>query len=51
MIEPGGTIQYTQSTPGLEQLIGQVIYGMDSPDGSSSGDTGGSDAAPSLFDN
>lgn len=50
MIEPGGTIAYTQSTPGLEQLIGQFIYGMDSGDGSSADQGGGSDA-PSLFDN
>lgn len=27
-IPPGGTIQYTQSTPGLEQLLGQVIYNL-----------------------
>lgn len=28
MIEPGGSIEYTQSTPGLEQLLGQVIYSI-----------------------
>lgn len=27
-IPAGGRIIYTQSTPGLEQLIGQAIYGM-----------------------
>jgi phospholipid/cholesterol/gamma-HCH transport system substrate-binding protein len=50
LIEPGGVIAYTQSTPGLEQLIGQFIYGMDSGDSGSSSDAGSSDA-PSLFDN
>jgi phospholipid/cholesterol/gamma-HCH transport system substrate-binding protein len=30
MIPPGGTIEYTQSTPGLEQLLGQVIYSLQS---------------------
>ena len=28
MIEPGGTIEFTQSTPGLEQLLGQVIFSL-----------------------
>lgn len=28
MIKSGGKIQYTQSTPGLEQLLGQVIFSM-----------------------
>lgn len=28
MIAPGGTIEYTQSTPGIEQLLGQVIYSL-----------------------
>lgn len=50
LIEPGGTIAYTQSTPGLEQLIGQFIYGIDSSDSGSSDDGGGSDT-PTLFDN
>jgi len=27
-IPPGGTIQFTQSTPGLEELLGQAIYGL-----------------------
>jgi phospholipid/cholesterol/gamma-HCH transport system substrate-binding protein len=39
IIEPGGVIQYTQSTPGLEQLIGQVIYSLD--DGGGGGNGGG----------
>ncbi len=28
ILKPGGKIQYTQSTPGLEQLLGQVIFSM-----------------------
>ena len=28
MIAPGGRIEFTQSTPGLEQLLGQVIFSM-----------------------
>ena len=40
LIPPGGTIQYTQSTPGFEQLLGQVIYGLQNPSG-----PGGSGAA------
>ncbi|WP_207461926.1 outer membrane lipid asymmetry maintenance protein MlaD [Azospirillum sp. SYSU D00513] len=28
MIEPNGRIEYTQSTPGLEQLLGQVIFSL-----------------------
>ena len=27
-IEPGGQIDFTQSSPGLEQLLGQVIYNL-----------------------
>jgi phospholipid/cholesterol/gamma-HCH transport system substrate-binding protein len=27
-IQPGGRIDFTQSTPGLEQLLGQVIFSM-----------------------
>ncbi|WP_029007196.1 outer membrane lipid asymmetry maintenance protein MlaD [Azospirillum halopraeferens] len=30
MIAAGGRIQYTQSTPGLEQLLGQVIFSLQS---------------------
>ncbi len=33
-IPAGGRIIYTQSTPGLEQLIGQAIYGMQGTGGS-----------------
>ena len=28
MLEPGGRLQYTQSTPSLEQLLGQVIFSL-----------------------
>lgn len=28
MIAPGGMIEFTQSTPGLEQLLGQVIFSL-----------------------
>lgn len=27
-IKPGGRIQFTQSTPGIEQLLGQVIFSL-----------------------
>ncbi|MEI8395870.1 MAG: outer membrane lipid asymmetry maintenance protein MlaD [Rhodospirillaceae bacterium] len=27
-IKPGGRIEYTQSTPGFEQLLGQVIFSL-----------------------
>lgn len=30
VLEPGGEIAYTQSTPGLEQLLGQVIFSLES---------------------
>ncbi|MBP2230156.1 outer membrane lipid asymmetry maintenance protein MlaD [Azospirillum agricola] len=29
-IQPNGRIEYTQSTPGLEQLLGQVIFSLQS---------------------
>lgn len=42
MIEPGGIIEYTQSTPGLEQLLGQVIYNIsDLGQGGGGGQDGG----------
>jgi len=59
-IEPGGTILYTQSTPGLEQLLGQVIFslgndgsgGGGSSGGGGGGNSGGGDAGlPSLSGN
>jgi phospholipid/cholesterol/gamma-HCH transport system substrate-binding protein len=59
-IAEGGRIIYTQSTPGLEQLIGQAIYGMQGGGDSSPGprpetaapDGEGDDngAFPSMFD-
>ncbi len=30
MLQPGGRIQFTQSTPGIEQLLGQVIFSLQS---------------------
>ena len=30
VLEPGGEISYAQSTPGLEQLLGQVIFSLES---------------------
>ncbi|SMF80302.1 phospholipid/cholesterol/gamma-HCH transport system substrate-binding protein [Azospirillum oryzae] len=30
MIKPNGKIEFTQSTPGLEQLLGQVIFSLQS---------------------
>lgn len=54
-IPPGGTIEFTQSTPGLEQLLGQVIYnlqglGESAPAGGAGADGaapgGGASAAP-----
>ena len=44
MIAPGGRIEYTQSVPGLEQLLGQVIFSLqnnnkgDQPKDQKSGD-------------
>jgi len=37
MIEPGGALEYTQSTPGIEQLLGQVIFSLQNL-GSETGD-------------
>lgn len=54
MLKDGGEISYTQSTPSLETLLGQVIFnlnkgGGDSGDsGSASGTGGASFGAPSL---
>jgi phospholipid/cholesterol/gamma-HCH transport system substrate-binding protein len=33
MLEPGERIQYTQSVPSLEQLLGQVVHSVSSGDG------------------
>lgn len=43
MIPAGGTLEYTQSTPGLEQLIGQFIF---SQSGKKDGDAGKDAEAP-----
>lgn len=42
MIPPGGAIQFTQSTPGIEQLLGQVIYSLQ---GMGDGGDGGGEGA------
>lgn len=44
-IPPGGRVQYTQSSPGLEQLLGQVIFSLQNV-GKSDGDGGGSSGQP-----
>lgn len=48
MIPPGGTIQFTQSTPGIEQLLGQVIYSLQGmgDGGGADSDSGSEDPAP-----
>lgn len=33
MLSPGEQIEFTQSTPGLEQLLGQVIFSMNKDNG------------------
>ncbi|HYD32029.1 MAG TPA: outer membrane lipid asymmetry maintenance protein MlaD [Azospirillaceae bacterium] len=43
MIPAGGRIEYTQSTPGIEQLLGQVIFSLQSM-GKSGGEGGGAPA-------
>ena len=37
LIPEGGTVIYTQSVPGLEQLLGQVIYNLQQESGGSPG--------------
>jgi phospholipid/cholesterol/gamma-HCH transport system substrate-binding protein len=52
MLKPGDTIQYTQSTPSLEQLLGQVIFSLQNAGSSSDkGDApaGGSGAPGGLL--
>ncbi|QQP88207.1 outer membrane lipid asymmetry maintenance protein MlaD [Skermanella sp. TT6] len=48
MIQPGGRIDFTQSTPGLEQLLGQVIFSMQGggPQGQEQGQGEGAPPAP-----
>ena len=38
LIPEGGTVIYTQSVPGLEQLLGQVIYNLQQQSGGGPGD-------------
>jgi len=45
LIAAGGRIEYTQSNPGFEQLLGQVIYSLQSI-GKPNADGGGSGSAP-----
>lgn len=40
MLPPGGRVQYTQSSPGLEQLLGQVIFSLQNV-GKPAGETSG----------
>lgn len=42
MIPPGGKVQYTQSSPGLEQLLGQVIFSLQNVGKGQGGENGGS---------
>lgn len=43
IIEPGGRIEYTQSIPGFEQLLGQVVYNLQNLGGE--GGSGGGDGS------
>ena len=38
MLQPGDEIEFTQSTPGLEQLLGQVIFSATKKDGDNKAD-------------
>lgn len=38
VLEPGDTIAYTQSTPSLEQLLGQVIFSLNKQANENTGD-------------
>jgi len=39
LLRPGDQIEFTQSTPGIEQLLGQVIFSMSKDDSSKSDST------------
>lgn len=41
MLEPGGRIEYTQSTPSLEQLLGQVVFSLTKEKDGGNGKDGG----------
>lgn len=45
LLAPGGRIEYTQSTPGFEQLLGQVIFSLQSI-GKPQGGQGSDQTAP-----
>ncbi len=45
MIEQGGEIEYTQSSPGFEQLLGQVIYSLQNVGGGQDRDAAATDPA------
>ncbi|MDR6770202.1 outer membrane lipid asymmetry maintenance protein MlaD [Azospirillum sp. BE72] len=47
MIKPNGKIEFTQSTPGLEQLLGQVIFSLQSMSKPGDSSSGQSSQAPS----
>ncbi len=48
VIAPGGRIEYTQSQPGFEQLLGQVIYSLQDIGGDSAGGADGVGNADGL---
>jgi phospholipid/cholesterol/gamma-HCH transport system substrate-binding protein len=57
LIQPGGRIDFTQSTPGLEQLLGQVIFSMqqggqqnNQQGGGQQGQAGQTGASPAATD-
>ncbi|MCG5239577.1 outer membrane lipid asymmetry maintenance protein MlaD [Azospirillum doebereinerae] len=47
-IKPNGRIEYTQSTPGLEQLLGQVIFSLQSMSKPADQAAGGQPATPKM---
>jgi len=47
-IKPNGRIEYTQSTPGLEQLLGQVIFSLQSMSKPADQAAGAAPAAPKM---
>lgn len=46
MLKPGDQIQFTQSTPSLEQMLGQVIFSITKNKGDNNGSDDSSEAAP-----
>jgi len=49
-IPPGGRVQYTQSTPGIEQLLGQVIFSLQSMGNQNQGQGQGQGLKPPAGD-